>query len=445
MSTFGFLYGTFPSAPGAFVIATKYDTDVDLIASSMVACTFVSGPIIYISSKMISLTNLKPADYFHQLESFAFDISVIGILLGIVTLLLFIITKKHKKMPHKITCFLLISQIIECVGVILWSYLEINDQNNHWSIYVQFVLYTFGSISSRLWCGICAVSLLFIQYRSLCFVLKLTPLFVAIGWGIPAVIVGGLLVLDSNGIVSDGKRNPNFQYGNAQAAISLFLLVIGFIGESRRNDLSEVIKRNSILFSVTLGCLVLHQRYKRRVENYLSLTKDLSSESGEFGSRTDKITASKITEIFISAVFTKDTVINNEDRTKFLQENERSGSSSASTSTNAFTATDIEDIVKPTSDQTPALGSKNYCSTSFGCSGSDRQQCHQRIEDYRQQQQQDFIQFYNDTQSMRHTVALILLLCSMFVVSISCSCIFSTENSFFLPLNFSRFHCLFGL
>lgn len=48
-----------------------------------------------------------------------------------------------------------------------------------WSIYVQFFFYTFGSISSRFWCGINAVVLLFMQYRSLCFVLKLMPLFVS--------------------------------------------------------------------------------------------------------------------------------------------------------------------------------------------------------------------------------------------------------------------------
>lgn len=176
LSTFGFLYGTFPSAPGAFVIATKYDTDVDLIASSMVACTFISGPIIFISSKMISLTNLKPSDYFVELESFSFDICVIGILMGIGTLILFIVTKKHLKMPHKITCCLIVSQMIECVGVIMWSYLETKSIP---SIYTQFVLYTFGSISSRLWCGISAIALLFIQYRSLCFVLKLIPIFVS--------------------------------------------------------------------------------------------------------------------------------------------------------------------------------------------------------------------------------------------------------------------------
>ena len=31
LSTFGFLYGTFPAAPGAFVIATQYNIDVDLV------------------------------------------------------------------------------------------------------------------------------------------------------------------------------------------------------------------------------------------------------------------------------------------------------------------------------------------------------------------------------------------------------------------------------
>lgn len=32
LSTFGFLYGTFPSAPGAFAVATHYNTDIDLVS-----------------------------------------------------------------------------------------------------------------------------------------------------------------------------------------------------------------------------------------------------------------------------------------------------------------------------------------------------------------------------------------------------------------------------
>lgn len=54
----------------------------------------------------------------------------------------------------------------------------------------------------------------------------------AVGWGIPAIIVGCLLIFDGENIVSSVKRNPNFQYGNAQAAISLFVLVISFIGKT---------------------------------------------------------------------------------------------------------------------------------------------------------------------------------------------------------------------
>lgn len=52
-----------------------------------------------------------------------------------------------------------------------------------------------------------------------------------VGWGVPAIIVGCLLIFDRQSIMPNIKRNPNFQYGNAQAAISLFVLVISFIGK----------------------------------------------------------------------------------------------------------------------------------------------------------------------------------------------------------------------
>lgn len=32
LSTFGFLYGTFPSAPGVFAVASHYNTEVDLVS-----------------------------------------------------------------------------------------------------------------------------------------------------------------------------------------------------------------------------------------------------------------------------------------------------------------------------------------------------------------------------------------------------------------------------
>lgn len=143
----------------------------------MVACTFISGPIIYISSKMISLTNLHPSDFFPELEHFSFDICVLGILMSVATLTLFLVTKKHQKMPHKVTSCLLISQVLVCIGVIMWSYFEMDSMT---AFYTQYIFYTFGCLSSRIWCAISAITLLFIQYRSLCFVLKMTPIYVSI-------------------------------------------------------------------------------------------------------------------------------------------------------------------------------------------------------------------------------------------------------------------------
>lgn len=111
LSTYAFLYGTFPAAPGVFVIATQYQTDIDLIATSMVACTFISGPLMFISAKMISLTNLNPADYLNELNSFAFDISIVSIIACLWCLALFVFTKRFKRMPQRITCCLVISQV----------------------------------------------------------------------------------------------------------------------------------------------------------------------------------------------------------------------------------------------------------------------------------------------------------------------------------------------
>lgn len=111
LSTYAFLYGTFPAAPGVFVIATQYQIDIDLIATSMVACTFISGPLMFISAKMISLTNLNPADYLNELNSFAFDISIVSIVACFWCLALFVFTKRFKRMPQRITCCMVISQV----------------------------------------------------------------------------------------------------------------------------------------------------------------------------------------------------------------------------------------------------------------------------------------------------------------------------------------------
>lgn len=153
---------------------------------------------MFISAKMISLTNLNPIDYIHELDAFSFDISVAGVAACIWMLLLLISSKRFKRMPHRITFCLVLSQVgliitlfffpfslsefisfflqlMCCVSVILWSKLE---HIQKWALLIQFFLFNVGTYSSRLWTGILAISLLFLQCRSLCFVLKLWPYMV---------------------------------------------------------------------------------------------------------------------------------------------------------------------------------------------------------------------------------------------------------------------------
>lgn len=128
-STYGFLYGTFPSAPTVFVFATQYALDVDLvsikfwtkslnlksyylqIASAMVACTFISAPLMFVSAKMITLSKTDPSQYIKQLNAFTFDISIVGLIVCVWLVFVYAITKKINRLPHKITACLVVAQV----------------------------------------------------------------------------------------------------------------------------------------------------------------------------------------------------------------------------------------------------------------------------------------------------------------------------------------------
>lgn len=81
------------------------------IASAMVVCTFVSAPLMFVSAKMITITNCNPSDYIKHLDAFTLDISIVGLIACFWTVLVFILTKKIGKIPHKITTCLLLSQV----------------------------------------------------------------------------------------------------------------------------------------------------------------------------------------------------------------------------------------------------------------------------------------------------------------------------------------------
>lgn len=371
----------------------------------MVACTFVSAPLMFISAKMISITNLKPSDYLKELDNFSFDISVLAISAAIFVLLLFAVTKKFKRLPHRITCCLLVSQLISSVGVILWSKL---GQEVAWKMYLQFGFFTIGQFSSRLWTAFLAITLLFLNSRSLCFALKLWPAFLLVGFGVPTLLTGILFLVDIKNILPKDKQNPSFQFGNVQAVISVFLLVMCFL--------------------VTVGCLILHQRYKRRFEKYLTLSKEVASPDD---SDTITTAASSTTNVNGSLARIDSGVnftINNVRRRRSISSDDDDGAGCSGSGDNGQCCSaavkketrvvDIEDIIPkgPNVDVT----ANNLCSTQFGCASTSRQACESLVQRYQEQSHYDLepIEYEEDVdtyQVLKHTALLILLLCSMFV------------------------------
>lgn len=383
----------------------------------MVACTFISAPLMFISAKMISLTTLNPNDYLAELIEFGFDISVVAIVACFWILLLFGLTKKFKRMPHRITCCLVVSQLIASTGVILWSTL---GSTTGWPMYIQFCFYSIGTYSSRLWAAFLAIALLFLQCRSLCFVLKLWPLLVAVAWGLPSLLTALLLIFDSSNITPPDKRNPNFQYGNAQAAISIFLLVMCFI--------------------VTVGCLILHQRYKKRYEKYLTLSKEISSpdtdtetispiqngSSNGFGQNDGGAGADLNFSINQRGVrgmveIERDSESDCRDSGINTCGSNAGGCCSSKTIVNDRNVIDIEDLIGAANSRgIDGPDDDGLCSSQFNCGGTSRQSCQTLIQKYQEQSNNgleplEFDETVDEHQTLKHTVLLILLLCSMFV------------------------------
>lgn len=294
-SNYGFLYGTFPTAPGVFVFATQYNVAVDLMASAMVACTFLSAPLMFVSAKMVTLVRINPLDYVKELESILFNVSIIGLTCTIWVLTVFILSRKWRKIPHFVTLCLAVSQGVACIGALLWSVL---DCNHTWKLYLQFVLFSWGVFSARLWTSILAITLFLLRWQSLCFVLRLRPFFAIIGWGLPAVMVTVLILMVQQETDVADKHDPNFQYGSAQAIVALLLLWFS-------------------LFT-TMVCLILHQRHERRYAQYESLlnlddSDDQRSCSPRGSPRTSTVDAPRIN---INGTVSSSSSLDLEDRTR---------------------------------------------------------------------------------------------------------------------------------
>ena len=129
LSTFGFLYGTFPTAPSLFFYIARYKAfDDALISSALVFGTLVSAPLMMISGKMISFKyNSSTVSNFEDIEcKTAYGFSILSWLCCLWLLYIFSVSGRGFRKSHVYTLLLVLSQMCISIVHIVWSNMTTN-------------------------------------------------------------------------------------------------------------------------------------------------------------------------------------------------------------------------------------------------------------------------------------------------------------------------------
>ncbi|OCT63619.1 integral membrane protein GPR155 isoform X2 [Xenopus laevis] len=216
LANYAFLYGVFPVAPGVAIFASQFNMELEIITPGMVISTFVSAPIMYVSAWLLTIPSMDPKRLVSALQNVSFDISILSILSLIWSLAVLLLSKKYKRLPHLLTSNLLLSQLIACVGMVMWNFI-IQERNVVGQILVFVILYS-ALYSSYFWTGLLSLSLVLLKKRDG----KVPVVFlVLVGWGVPVLVVCVLL--------SAGERDLDnidsaFFYGTSQIICTAVIL-----------------------------------------------------------------------------------------------------------------------------------------------------------------------------------------------------------------------------
>uniref|UniRef100_A0A665TJ71 G protein-coupled receptor 155b n=1 Tax=Echeneis naucrates TaxID=173247 RepID=A0A665TJ71_ECHNA len=233
LSNFAFLYGVFPTAPSVAIYAAHYNMELEVVTSGMVISTFLSAPIMYVSAWLLTIPLMDPTPLVTELENVSFNISIVSLVALVWTIVVMLLSRKFNRLPHLFALNLFLAQFLVCVSMILWNFLVKQEDNLLGKILTFTLLY--GSLySTYIWTGLIPLCLALTNRDDL---LRLRPgVFMILGWGVPFLMVGALLILGERTDTMDSA----FFYGRAQIistavvlAVSLVLGAISLMGLSQ--------------------------------------------------------------------------------------------------------------------------------------------------------------------------------------------------------------------
>ncbi|XP_073707682.1 lysosomal cholesterol signaling protein [Garra rufa] len=217
LSDYAFLYGVFPTAPSVAIYAAQYNMELEVVTSGMVISTFLSAPIMYVSAWLLTIPWMEATSLVKELQDVSFNVSIVCLIALVWTLAVMLLSKKFKRLPHMFATNLFLAQLVACISMISWKF--VLKQENAFGQILTFTL-LYGSLySTYMWTGLLAFALTLLGRNEN---LKVKPIvFIILGWGIPFLIVGGLLMIGQR--MSDNFDSAFF-YGKGQIVCTVVVL-----------------------------------------------------------------------------------------------------------------------------------------------------------------------------------------------------------------------------
>eukprot|EP00118_Oscarella_pearsei_P014140 m.119292 g.119292 ORF g.119292 m.119292 type:complete len:854 (+) comp37687_c0_seq2:132-2693(+) len=239
LSNFAFLYGTFPTAPALLFYANKYSLATDLVATSLVLCTILSAPIIFISAHMISLTQLKESEIEGQLQTSINYVSYISMAGMVWLLFMFFLSSRFKRIMFKFDIVLVFLLFAACFSAVLSQATDHLCPDNP-GVIALFWFQLVGVLGARCLSSAIAVALVLIHEVGKEKWMKVFLIMISISIGLPVVATTFLVSLgtvskpDSNETCEAGNASffyqhngdGRFLYGSSQGILSTVILIL---------------------------------------------------------------------------------------------------------------------------------------------------------------------------------------------------------------------------
>jgi len=222
---FGFLYGTFPTAPSVFVFASHYNAQVSIVATGLMLCTFFAAPVMFVTAKtlLLPVTCSTITDVEKNLAETYTDLSIFSILCIAWVAITFIIFKRWKSFLNKIVIHIAMSTAIMNTALLIFFYSKQESS-------AQVLLYLFGLYANFLWTAGLSVSLAFYQSH---FLAKTFPTFYKSLKYLPYIVysVAGLSSIILFSLTNEKSRTtpgPFFARALAQSITTTIVIMISF-------------------------------------------------------------------------------------------------------------------------------------------------------------------------------------------------------------------------